>query len=153
MVWYFRRSKPSGAPGTLKCPVMSGMYVFIYLLFIRLGARRLWPVLEGNKHQQKQQNRYANTGAQTRQRKSSTRPQPSPIHPRSVIQKIKSCVVVIPPRHWFCILCRSSWTWPCAWVLPLEFAHSSPSIPLPQLSHSPPLSSSASSPVFPLEPL
>ena len=55
-----------------------------YLLFIQLGARRLWPVERGNEN---------NNGSrkQTRKpdkRKSPTGPPPAPIHPCSVIQNL-----------------------------------------------------------------
>ena len=80
----------------------------------------------------------------------------SPIHPHSVVPKEvvgRGDAPAQGHRRWCGILCVSSWSWPCAWVLPLEFAHSSPSIPLnrcpPQLSHSPPFSFSASSPCLP----
>jgi len=40
--------------------------VLVYLLFIQLGERRAIAGIGGNKHQQKQQNKYAKTGEQTR---------------------------------------------------------------------------------------
>jgi len=95
MVVIFTKAEPLLAqPSEYPCNDLVGFSagLFIYLLSIQLGARRLWPI-EGNKHQQKQQNRYTKTGAQTRQRKSSTGPPPAPIHPCSVVQK----VVVMPP--------------------------------------------------------
>ena len=88
--------------------------------------------IERNNHQQKQQNRYAKAGAQTRQRKSSTGPPALSTRAQIYKNQVVSCGDAPSQRQhrWFCILYRSSWSRPCAWVLPW----SSP-IP-PPLSHS-----------------
>ena len=59
-------------------------------------------------------------------KESSTGPPPAPIHPRSVVPE-KIIILGDAPsqehRHWCNILYRSSFSWPGARVLPLEFTH------------------------------
>jgi len=127
---------------------------FIHILFIQLGVRRMAGIKSETTTVVAKQ-MYGN------KRASLTKGNPHP--GRRLPQSIRS---VVPKevvsrgdapaqghRRWCGV---SSWSWPCAWVLPLEFAHSSPSIPLdrcpPQLLtplHSPP----PPHPVSPLEPL
>jgi hypothetical protein len=47
-----------------------------------------------------------------------------PIHPHSVVLGVVVGRRDVPSQghlHWCSILCVPSWSWPSAWVLPLEF--------------------------------
>ena len=123
------------------------------LLFMQLGARMLWPVYRNNNGSSK-----TDVRKQTHKpdkRKSPTGPSPVPICPRSVVPKevVSRGDAPSQGRVWHSLCLHGLGRAP-------ELSHGVrpflPSIPLDRLppqSHSPPFSTSASSPVSPLEPL
>lgn len=117
--------RTSGAGYRNRC-----IYLFIYSLFIQLGALRLWQIKKGSTTTRSK----TETSTQSRKQKpNKENPPPGrlpPSFPISVLSFVKKFVRQRKPLPgpWPCCFDRSwsSWSWPCAWALPLEFTLSSP---------------------------
>jgi hypothetical protein len=98
---------------------------FIYLLFIQLGAVGYGWYRKEIRQQQEQQNRCTEANkCASLTKEIPHRAAAWPIHPRAVVlgEVVGRCDVPSQGHlHWSSILCVPSWSWPCAWVLPLGF--------------------------------